>query len=103
MAGMGMNLLGIRSQIASAIRLLVQLQRLPDGRRKVVSVSEITGMEGEVVQMQEIFHFVKEFTDEQGTVRGRFKATGIRPTFLTELKHMGLDIPPSHLDPNRAL
>src|SRR5205823_992596 len=103
MAGMNVTPMSIRSQIASAIRLLIQLQRLPDGRRKVISIGEITGMEGEVVQMHEIFHFVKEHTDEQGNVRGTFKATGIRPTFLAELKHMGLEIPQGHLDPNRAL
>src|SRR5947208_1218471 len=103
MAGMNMNSTSIRSQIASAIRLLIQLQRLPDGRRKVVGIAEITGMEGDVVQMHDIYRFVKEHTDDQGNVHGAFKATGIRPTFLTDLKHMGLDLPQSHFDPNRAL
>jgi pilus assembly protein CpaF len=103
MAGMNINSMSIRSQIASAIRLLIQLQRLPDGRRKVVAISEITGMEGEVVQMHDIYRFVKEHTDDQGNVHGTFKASGIRPTFLTDLKHMGLDLPQSHFDPSRAL
>jgi pilus assembly protein CpaF len=103
MAGMTVTPMSIRSQIASAIRLLIQLQRLPDGRRKVIAIAEITGMEGEVVQMHDIFRFVKEHTDDQGNVHGTFKATGIRPTFLTDLKHMGLDLPQSHFDPNRAL
>jgi pilus assembly protein CpaF len=103
MAGMTVTPMSIRSQIASAIRLLIQLQRLPDGRRKVIAIAEITGMEGEVVQMHDIFGFVKEHTDDQGNVHGTFKATGIRPTFLTDLKHMGLDLPQSHFDPNRAL
>jgi pilus assembly protein CpaF len=103
MAGMNINPTSIRSQIASAIRLLIQLQRMPDGHRKVVSIGEITGMEGEVVQMHEIFRFVKEHTDDQGNVHGTFKATGIRPTFLADLKHMGLDLPQNHFDPNRAL
>jgi pilus assembly protein CpaF len=103
MAGMGMNPVGTRAQIASAIRLLIQLQRLPDGRRKVVAIAEITGMEGEVVQMHEIFRFVKEHTDDQGNVHGTFKATGIRPTFLSDLKHMGLELPQNHFDPNRML
>ena len=103
MAGLSISPLSIRSQIASAIRLLIQLQRLPDGRRRVVSIGEITGMEGEVVQMHEIFRFVKEHTDDQGNVHGTFKATGIRPTFLTDLKHMGLDLQPTHFDPHRAL
>src|SRR5438034_1886669 len=103
MAGMPMNSLSIRSQIASAVRLLVHLQRLQDGRRKVVAIGEITGMEGEVVQMHEIFRFVKEHTDDEGNVHGTFKATGIRPTFLSDLKHMGLDLPQNHFDPNRTL
>ena len=60
-------------------------------------------MEGEVVQMHDIYRFVKEHTDDQGNIHGTFKATGIRPTFLTDLKHMGLDLPQSHFDPNRAL
>jgi pilus assembly protein CpaF len=103
MAGMNMNQMSIRSQIASAIRLLIQLERLPDGRRRLVGIGEITGMEGEVVQMHDIFRFVKEYTDDKGNIHGTFKAAGIRPTFLADLKHMGLDLPPSHFEPNRAL
>jgi pilus assembly protein CpaF len=103
MAGLSISPASIRSQIASAIRLLIQLIRLPDGRRRIVSVSEITGMEGEVTQMHEIFRFVKEHIDDQGYVHGTFKATGIRPTFLADLKHMGLELPTTHFDPNRAL
>jgi pilus assembly protein CpaF len=103
MANMGMSSMSVRSQIASAIRLLIQLQRLPDGRRRVVGIGEITGMEGEVIQMHDIFRFVKEHTDDHGNVHGTFKASGIRPTFLTDLKHMGLDLPQSHFDPSRTL
>ena len=103
MAGMSIPPLSIRSQIASAIRLLVQLQRLPDGRRRVISIGEITGMEGDVVQMQEIYRFQKEHTDEKGNVHGSFRATGIRPTFLEDLKHMGLHLSPHHFDPSKAL
>src|SRR5438128_6418820 len=103
MAGMSMNPLAIRSQIASAVRLLIQLQRLPDGRRRLVSISEITGMEGEVFQLHEVYRFIKESTDEEGNILGTFKATGIRPTFLGDLKYTGIELPPSHFDPNRAL
>src|SRR6266550_7224202 len=103
MAGMNINSMSVRSQIASAIRLLIQLQRLPDGRRKVVAISEITGMEGEVVQMHDIYRFVKEHTDDQGNVHGTFKASGIRPTFLTDLKHMRLELPASNFDVTRPL
>jgi pilus assembly protein CpaF len=103
MAAVPMTLGSIRSQIASAINVIVQLQRLSDGRRRVMSVSEITGMEGDVIQMQEIYRFVRESTDERGNVHGSFRATGIRPTFLGELKSMGIDLPSSHFDPGRAL
>ncbi|MFB9269907.1 CpaF family protein [Bradyrhizobium erythrophlei] len=103
MAGMQLNPLGVRSQIASAIRLLVQLQRLADGRRRLTSVSEITGMEGDIVQLHEIYRFQKESTDDQGNIHGSFRATGIRPTFLADLKHMGLDLPATYFDPSRSL
>ena len=103
MAGMPMTLNAIRSQIASAINLVIQVQRLPDGARRVTSVSEITGMEGDVIQMQEIFQFVKDFTDKEGKMHGHFKATGIRPKFLADLKAYGIEIPPTHFDPGRVL
>ena len=103
MAGLGMSPISTRSQIASALRLLIQLQRLPDGRRRVMSIAEITGMEGEVIQMHEIFRFNKEHTDEQGNIHGTFKATGIRPTFLADLKYMGIELSPTHFDPHRSL
>jgi pilus assembly protein CpaF len=103
MAGTAMTIASIRSQIASAVRLIVQLQRLPDGSRRVTSVSEITGMEGEVLQMQEIYRFIKESTDQRGMIRGSFRATGIRPLFLADLKHAGIDLPASYFDPTRAL
>ena len=103
MAGLAVSAASIRSQIASAIRLLVQLQRMSDGRRRVTSVSEVTGMEGDVVQMQEIYRFQKESTDDKGNIQGNFRATGIRPSFLTDLKHMGIDLSPAHFDPSRPL
>lgn len=103
MAGLPMTVASIRSQIASAVHIIVQLQRLADGRRRVTSIGEITGMEGEIIQMQEVYRFVKESTDDNGQIRGSFRATGIRPTFLDELKHAGIMLPPSHFDPGRAL
>jgi pilus assembly protein CpaF len=103
MAGASMTTASVRSQIASAVRVIVQLQRLPDGSRRVTSVCEITGMEGEVLQMQELYKFVKESTDERGMIRGSFRATGIRPLFLADLKHAGIDLPASYFDPTRPL
>ena len=66
-------------------------------------MSEITGMEGDVLQMQELYKYVKESTDERGMIRGSFRATGIRPQFLTDLKHAGIDLPASYFDPMRPL
>jgi pilus assembly protein CpaF len=103
MAGMTMSSSSIRAQIASAIKVIIQLQRLPDGKRRVTSIGEITGMEGEVIQMHEIFRFVKESTDEKGNVQGHFRATGIRPTFLTDLKAYGIELPATHFDPSKPL
>ena len=103
MAGMPMTLGAIRSQIASAITLVIQVQRLPDGARRVTSVSEITGMEGDVLQMQEIFQFTKEFTDKEGRMHGSFRATGLRPKFLADLQAYGIEVSPAHFDPSRKL
>jgi pilus assembly protein CpaF len=103
MANMPMTISSIRSQIASAIRVIIQVQRLPDGKRRLTSVSEITGTEGDIIQMHEIYKFVKESTDDKGHVQGSFRATGIRPTFLAELKAYGIELPPGHFDPSRRL
>jgi pilus assembly protein CpaF len=103
MADMPMNIASIRGQIASAIRVIIQLQRLPDGKRRMISVSEITGIEGDVIQMHEIYRFVKQSTDEQGEITGMFQATGIRPNFLADLKAYGIDVAASHFDPTHPL
>ena len=102
MAGMSMSPGSIRSTIASALRIVIQLQRLPDGRRRAMSISEITGMEGEIIQMQEIFRFVKEHTDEHG-IHGTYRATGVRPSFLQELKAYGIDIPAGYFETSQPL
>ncbi|TCN32663.1 CpaF family protein [Sinorhizobium americanum] len=103
MAGMPMSQLSVRSQIASAITIIVQVQRLSDGSRKVVSVSEITGMEGEVVQMQEIMRFKKTGTDENGRIQGEFRATGLRPRFIEEFAEVGVIISPTIFEPGKPL
>ena len=102
MAGIPSSPGAIRGQIASALRLVVQLQRLPDGKRKVVSISEITGMEGDVVQMHEVYRFVKESSDASG-IHGSFRATGVRPTFLQDLKAYGVDLPANYFDSSQRL
>ena len=103
MAGFQMTQLSIRAQIASAIRVVVQLNRLSDGMRRVVSVSEISGIEGDVIQMQEIFRFQRVSTAEDGTIQGHYQASGVRPKFLSELASRGLSVPPGYFDPTRQL
>ena len=103
MAGIGLPMSSIRSQVASAITLIMQLQRLPDGRRRLISIDEIRGMEGDVIQMHEIFRFVKERTDAKGGVVGHFAATGIRPQFLQDLVPYGIELPSELFEPNRRI
>ena len=103
MAGLPMTVASIRSQIANAIQLIVQLQRQSDGRRKVTSIAEVTGLEGDIIQMQEIFKYVRTGTAPDGTVQGHFQATGVRPRFLAHLANQGIKIPGSYFDPSQPL
>jgi pilus assembly protein CpaF len=83
----------IRHQIASALQIVVQQTRLSDGSRRVTSVSEITGMEGDVITMQEIFLFEKMGVSQEGKVIGRFRATGVRPKVGERLRAAGIHLP----------
>ena len=103
MTGMPMTVQSIRSQISNAIHLIVQLTRLSDGQRKVTSVSEVTGMEGDIVQMQEIFRFRRTGTGPEGEIEGHFEATGVRPRFLEELVSMGIRLPGDIFEPGVEL
>ena len=103
MSNMPMTVQSMRSQISAAIRVIVQLSRMSDGKRRVTSIAEITGLEGEILQMQEIYKFVRVKTDQDGTIHGHFQATGIRPRFLTDLQAKGISIPGTHFDPSKPL
>ena len=103
MAGMPMTIASVRGQIASAVRMIVQLQRLSDGKRKITSIAEITGMEGDILQMQEIFKYTRTGTSADGTVEGEFRATGVRPRFLVDLVARGINIPGTYFDPANPL
>jgi pilus assembly protein CpaF len=103
MAGMPMTIASIRGQIAAAIRVIVQLQRFSDGKRRVTSIAEITGLEGDIIQMQEIFKFTRTSTGDDGKVEGHFQATGVRPRFLGDLVAMGITIPGNYFDPAKQL
>ncbi len=100
MAGMELPSKAIRQQIASAIHIIVQLSRLRDGSRKVTSVSEITGMEGDMITMQDIFVFRQTGFDEKGRVIGKFSATGVRPMCIEEIKYKGIKLPNDIFNPD---
>jgi pilus assembly protein CpaF len=85
----------MRQQIASAIQVVVQQTRLSDGTRKVTSISEITGMESDIITMQEIFTFEKVGVSAEGRVVGRFRATGVRPKLCERLRTSGINLPGS--------
>jgi len=82
----------MRQQIASAINVVIQVSRLGDGTRKIMQISEIVGMEGDVITMQDIFVFERQGIGENEKVLGQFKATGIRPKFADRLKAYGIDL-----------
>jgi pilus assembly protein CpaF len=93
MANLNLPEKAVRRQIASAMNLVVQIARLSDGKRKVMSISEIVGMEGDVITMQDLFIFERQGVAEDGEVLGRFRPTGIRPRFADLLKSKGIDLP----------
>ncbi|MDP9971292.1 CpaF family protein [Variovorax paradoxus] len=101
MANLNLPHHSVRQQIASAITVVIQVLRMVDGRRKVTSIQEITGMEGEVVTMQEIFAFRQTGMGPDGRVRGYFHATGVRPKFVERLHSFGVVLPEAMFDPDK--
>jgi pilus assembly protein CpaF len=93
MTGMRLSDRAMRQQVASALDLVIQAARLSDGTRRITSISEITGMEGEMITMQEIFQFERKGVDKDGRVLGRFRPTGVRPRFAERLKQYGMQLP----------
>ncbi|AJC20717.1 CpaF family protein [Pandoraea pulmonicola] len=100
MAGMPLPSRAIRQQIASAITVIVQTARLTDGRRRLTSLQEITGMEGEIITMQELFTFKRTGVERDGAVRGYFCASGVRPRFAERLQTYGMALPDAIYDPS---
>ena len=103
MASLNLPSRAARQQIASAITVVVQSLRLIDGRRKITSIQEITGMEGDVISMQEIFAYRQTGVDAHGQVQGYFHATGVRPQFTERLQSFGVPLQESLFDPTRQL
>ena len=98
MAGMDLPEKAIREQVASAIDIIIQLVRYPDGTRKIVKLSEMVGMEGSTLVMQDFFVFDQKGIDKDGNVIGEFKSTGIRPKFIERFKMAGFDLPPGFFE-----
>ena len=99
MADLGLPHRVARQQIASAITVVIQALRMTDGKRRITSIQEITGMEGEVVSMQEIFAYRQTGVDAEGQVEGYFQATGVRPKFAERLRSFGVPLPDAMFDP----
>ena len=101
MAGLNLATKALRHYISSALDVVVQMTRLSDGTRKMTSLQEITGMEGEIVTLQEIFVFEQTGLDEERQVKGKFRATGVRPKFVERFRALGIDIDSEVFDPTK--
>ena len=93
MAGTNLPNRAMREQITSALDVIIQPQRLSDGTRRIVSITEVTGMEGEVITTQEIYRFKRRGVTPEGRIIGQFEATGVRPTFTDRLRVSGIELP----------
>jgi pilus assembly protein CpaF len=102
MTGVDLPAKMVRAQIASAVDVVLQLSRLEDGKRKLISIQEIQGMEGDIITMSEIFSFQRRGLDEHGNVIGAFRATGMVPKFHERLQKRGIDLPFDIFDPHRT-
>ncbi|MDN5881261.1 MAG: Flp pilus assembly complex ATPase component TadA, partial [Nitrosospira sp.] len=101
MAGLNLPIKAVRQQITSAIWAVIQVSRLTDGKRKLTSIQEITGMEGDIITMQEIYSFEQTGMAADGTVQGHFRATGIRPKFAERLRIYGIPLGEELFNPSR--
>ncbi len=102
MAGFEMPIKALRAQIASAVNLIVQVNRLQDGSRRMVSITEITGMEGDVISMQEVFRYERLGIAPDGSIIGRFTANGVRSSYADRFRQWGYDLPASIYEPIAA-
>jgi pilus assembly protein CpaF len=100
MSGLEISPRAARGQIASAIHVVIQVERMSDGRRRLTSLSELTGMEGDIITMQEIFRFKRHSTDSEGKIEGAFEATGIRPRFVEQIAARGITLSNDFFRPN---
>ena len=102
MAGFNLAAKAMRHYVSSALDVIIQIARLSDGTRKMISLQEVVGMEGDLITMQELFVFQQTGLDEKGNVKGQFKATGVRPKFAERLAAKGVSLPPDLFDPTKV-
>jgi len=100
MAGMDLPVRAIREQISSAIDLIIQQNRFRDGSRRITHITEVQGMEGEVIILQDLFTFRQTGVDENGRIKGSFQSTGIRPKFIHRLESSGIKLPADIFSPS---
>jgi pilus assembly protein CpaF len=93
----------LRRYVSSAIDIIIHLARLTDGTRKLISLQEITGMEGDIITLQEVFSFRQRTIDSEGKVRGQFQFEGVRPRFFEKFEMAGMELPYDLLDPTKPL
>jgi pilus assembly protein CpaF len=101
MAGLDISPRSVRQQISSAINVVVQGERMEDGRRRIISISEIVGMEQDMISMQEIFRFRRRGLEKDGTIRGEYEVTGIRPHVMELVAARGVEVSGLSFSPNR--
>jgi pilus assembly protein CpaF len=102
MGGINLPIKALRQLISSSIHIVVQATRMTDGSRKITSIQEISGMEGDVITTQEIFSYERTGTAADGTVIGRFKASGVRPKMAQKIETYGIRLPDNMFDPDAA-
>jgi pilus assembly protein CpaF len=102
MAGLNLGTKAMRHYVSSALDVIIQIARLSDGTRKLISFQEVVGMEGDLITLQELFVFQQTGLDENRKVKGRFKATGVRPKFYERLVAKGVSLPPDLFDPQKV-
>ena len=102
MAGMELPVRAVRTQVSSAIDLILQQSRIRDGSRKITYITEVQGMEGDTVILQDLFRYVQDYIDERGKSVGHFESTGLRPTFMDKFNMNGIELPPNFFRAGRG-
>jgi pilus assembly protein CpaF len=92
MAGMDLPVRAIREQISSAVNIIIQQTRFSDGSRRITAISEVTGMETDIITLQDIFYFKQEGFDEKGRIKGRFVSSGFIPKFYDDMQRRGIPV-----------